>query len=103
MPYAQIEHFSEPGTTTAGMSVVETAVEPSSKTVNTAEGLESAGGLHQVTVCSESATHESSDSLRDFIANMFRSLQESQTNLNDNQAKFGEKIEKYNKELSEKI
>jgi hypothetical protein len=74
MPYAQIEHFSEPGTTTAGSSVLETAVEPSNKSVNIAEGLESMGGLQQVTVCSESTTHESSDSLRDFIANMFRSL-----------------------------
>jgi hypothetical protein len=75
---------------------VETAVEPSNKSVNTAAGTESAGDLQQVTVCSESTTHESSDSLRDFIANMFH-------NMNDNQAKLGEKVEKGNSEWSEKI
>ncbi|KDR23992.1 hypothetical protein L798_07931 [Zootermopsis nevadensis] len=103
MPCAQIEHFSEPGSLAASSAVVETAVVPSNKSVDTAEESESTEGLQQVTVCSESTTHESKDSLRDFIANMFHNLKDSQAKDEYDNAKLSKELNKKIQNIEENI
>jgi hypothetical protein len=55
------------------------------------------------TECPANQGTERLDTLRDFIANAFRSLQDSQTKLNENQTKLQEKIESNNAKLSAEI
>jgi hypothetical protein len=55
------------------------------------------------TECPENQATESLDTLRDFIAIAFRSLQDSQAKLNENQTKLQEKIKDDDAKLSAEI
>jgi hypothetical protein len=82
MPHGQLERCNEAGSPEVGNSVLRTADEPDNSAVNTREGTEITSSLQQATICSENTATQSSESLRDFIANVFRKLKEDNVKLN---------------------
>jgi hypothetical protein len=102
LPCGQVESFEE---TTDDALVGEVQLsEHNDNIVNAVVATDDRPGVPPSTVCSKIQATDSHDSLREFIANMFGSLNEK---IEDNNTKLSEKMEnnntKLSKELSERI